>query len=178
MSRRLTKRLRITNYTLCLLLLLLFAFCLAGCAKKIEKSSGSNAYLKESFADSISIHTDKKIAIEYCPDNTCDLIESPKIDSSDAVSDFALLYLNFISDHYSLDRWREKEETHKLVQKVINGRVADECRRGQEDEILRCVMQKLAQDQEIRVAFVRYDENVRNEASINLSDEITKIRLR
>lgn len=107
--------------TVVLWLLLSFGMAMA------NAESSATLQLQERFPDSVKFQTDKRLSMEFCPDNTCDLFETKRSTSVEALSDFAFLYLYFFSDYFVLVDWRAEDAARNTASVLLKKYSADKC---------------------------------------------------
>ena len=105
--------------------------------------------------------TQKLKVVEYCPDNTCDIIEAPAGLPNEIFNDFAFLFLSYASGYIYLKKPFDKsrpflEEAKRFFPHVVERR-KHQCR-GDELEIVSCILNKMADDYGIKIYFSRFDE--------------------
>ena len=99
--------------------------------------------------------------VQYCPDNTCDIIEAPASIPNEIFNDFAFLFLRYASGYVYLKKPFDKprpflEEAKRFLPHVIERR-KQQCR-GDELEVVSCILNKMADDYGIKIYFSRFDE--------------------
>lgn len=104
--------------------------------------------------------------IEYCPDQTCDVLEFPANVKSEEVAKFSTIFFGFGSGYYSLDKFRKKNKS--LLNKLIKEQKS-ECSKS--TNIGHCLIKKMAKNLSIRLFSVNYDEGQRCEVE-NLFEDI------
>lgn len=112
--------------------------------------------LQEKFPDSVKLHhTDKQHSLEFCPDNTCDLFVTKRSTSVELLSDFALLYLYFFSDYFSLADWRADDETKSAVTEILSKYQNSKCTNESDAVTAQCFLRSWASGNAI--AFTGFD---------------------
>lgn len=152
-----------------LLSIVLSAFA---CDFKAQDDALALKALKKFFGDSLTVQKNGALTIEYCPDNTCEIFRSPNSNAADPASDFAYLYLYFVSEYHYLTDWKKNPEAKTIAINILERN--RRCPKAQENIRANCVLRLLSEKYSIKAAFVRYDESVRNEEAINLEAEISK----
>ncbi len=142
--------------TVVLWLLLSFGMAMA------NAESSATLQLQERFPDSVKFQTDKRLSMEFCPDNTCDLFETKRSTSVEALSDFAFLYLYFFSDYFVLVDWRAEDAARNTASVLLKKYSADKCANSSEMVIAQCLLRDWAKRSEIRLYWVRHDEKGRH----------------
>jgi hypothetical protein len=108
----------------------------------------------------VRVDKNKKI-IEYCPDNTCNIISAPASVNKVALEDFAVLYFSYASGYIYLGgsfdgkapyRLRSQEKVKEIVSRQRSG-----CK-GSELAVISCIMLRLVGQEQIKIAFSRFDE--------------------
>ena len=113
------------------------------------------------FPNSIQINAGGGPSIEFCPDNTCHYFVGDKKISLETVKDFAYLYIYFFSDYFVLDEWRNRKESIITARKILSKPIYKGCKKD-EGEAARCILRRMAQSDQVKLYFVRYDEGKRN----------------
>ena len=136
--------------------------------------------IRATFPDSITIRTNKSRSAEFCPDNTCEVFKTTKIGPMESLADFTYLFLYFFSDYYVLEEWRNQPGAGVIAEEILSKKMYQRrCERDATTGIrARCLLQYLARRHQIRIYFVRYDENVRATVPITLSKALAEIRVR
>ena len=126
------------------------------------KSSEHFRLISESFSDSLDVvfQTDHAF-LEFCPDNTCDLVVFEKDSPESSLLDFGFIYIYYFSDYYILEKWREKDESKLLASQVLESKVYASCRNPSETEWARCILHLLGEQYQVKIYAVRYDEGER-----------------
>jgi len=125
--------------------------------------------------EGVTIDNEAGMRIEYCPDNTCDSFSSG-VNSTTDVLDFALLYLLFVSDHFTIQEIRSTSEAQAALKVALDRARNEGCDSGEEELVAQCRLRTLAERSQIKITFVRYDEMQRNEVPQNLEDELRRLR--
>lgn len=99
--------------------------------------------------------------IEYCPDNPCEIISTPRSTDKQVFEDFAVLFFSYASGYIYLEKSYDntipyRKQTKDKVKEII-ARQRNECK-GEELAVVSCIMQRLARDYKIRASFSRFDE--------------------
>jgi hypothetical protein len=111
---------------------------------------------------SIEVKIGDEISIEFCPDNTCDLFTASKGVSLESLKDFAYLYIYFFSDYYELEKWRGNKEPGLIAKQILSKPNYQVCGKETDEDAARCVLRQLGQKGQVKLYFVRYDENKQN----------------
>lgn len=154
-------------------LMLLTVLSIMGCDVKSENETLALTNLKKSFGDSVKVQKSPSLVVEYCPDNTCEIFKSTNAQAQGQVSDFAYLYLYFVSKYYYLNDWKKLLETKTVAIDILKR--YRQCPETTEPVWASCVLKSLSDKHSIRPAFVRYDEHVRDEEPIDLEAELSQI---
>ena len=154
-------------------LLLILAVSFLGCESKPKETEVTALQsLQKVFGESVAVKKNGSLIIEFCPDNTCEIFRTPNTNALEPISDFAYLYLFFVSQYYYLTDWKKNPEAKIIAIDILKRNRA--CPETQEKAWGNCVLKSLSSKHSIKVAFVRYDEQVRSEESINLEAELSK----
>lgn len=124
----------------------------------------------------IQVKIGDEISIEFCPDNTCDLFTGSKGVSLESLKDFAYLYIYFFSDYYQLEKWRGSKEPRLIAKQILSKPNYQVCKMENDEDAARCVLRQLAQKGQIKLYFVRYDENTRNIVSKDIFEATAAAR--
>ena len=109
-----------------------------------------------------SIQVDeKRMVIEFCPDNTCDGFVATRGVSLETLKDFSYLYLQFFSDFYVLQEWRNRKESLTVAERVLSKADYRECRPKDDQTMALCVLTSLSRGGRISLLSIRYDEKRR-----------------
>jgi hypothetical protein len=128
--------------------------------------------LGEFLGQSLSVKRNGKLAIEYCPDNTCELIRGGKGTDPTKVADFAFLYFFFVSDYAYLEDLRtlvSRKHAESLVAKYSGTSL------GGVEERAVAVLRRLGRDVRVSLFFVRFDEGERHLVPLTLEEELSKL---
>lgn len=159
------------------LIILTFLISFFSCAKQPKINSQDNDSMKileEMFTDNIRFKkNNSSISIEYCPDNTCDKFSTTLENSSQKLSDFAYLYLYYVSSYIYLKKFKNK--TGKKYVSGIIKRNSDKCEDDSEIDLAKCTLKTLAKDYSIIVTFIRFDEGGSFEIPCDLNDELKRL---
>lgn len=135
----------------------------------------SSTILRQLLGDALNISRKKVTAIEYCPDNTCEVFRIRTKGTQQALADFAFLYLYHVSDYEVLSEFREMpkaKESAKLIRTEKRGKKCEGFREGQ---AVKCILRELAARHSISLGLVRYDERARIEEPMDLETELARI---
>lgn len=96
--------------------------------------------------------------VEYCPDETCDVLRTRKRIQSREIKKIALAHLLYLSDYSYLQDWKSDIKVKAEVDEFLTEEMSDDCRRlsGKDGSI--CVLRRLTRKFELEFIFVRYDE--------------------
>jgi len=116
----------------------------------------------------VEIRSRGTMSIEYCPDNTCDgFVGSTRGATIENLADFAHIYLFYVSRYVYLEDARLKPNARALVIEALQ-RHTDGCPSSPELAAARCVLEKISEEDDVRVVSVRFDENTRTENVVDL----------
>lgn len=125
--------------------------------------------LTSQFPDAIQLKINGKKSVEFCPDNTCDLVVAIKSVSIDTLKDFTYLYIYFFSDYYVLDDWRKSKRPMLIAENILSKKKYQACRNSNQKEAASCLLRRLSRKNHIELFFVRYDENIRSVVQIDVN---------
>ncbi|MDC8785901.1 hypothetical protein [Roseateles koreensis] len=118
--------------------------------------------------DAVKAFRDSKyLWIEYCPDNTCDVIRtSAKVDI-DAFASLASAYYFYFSRYEYLKQWQSDVGLgHKIDKKLISLARQEECSGLAGKDLARCRLTGLERQSGLQILFIRYDEQSRSKLRI------------
>lgn len=163
---------RVLGWLSLAILLLVSALGIPGCNVEPGEEDRALTSLKKRFGQNITIKKTEFLVIEYCPDNTCEIFKTPNADAVGAVSDFAYLYLYFVSKYYYLTDWKKLPEAKAIAIDILKR--YRQCPETTHQTWVGCVLKFLSDKYSIKPTFVRYDEQVRNEEPIDLEVELAR----
>ena len=157
----------------------LLALALLGLAGHLgaasETSQPSESALRASFgplSPSIAIRTERgQRVLEYCPDNTCERFVAPS-SSSQALADFAFLYLYKVSGYFYLAEFKKVEAPARA--KFLAARHSRRCPQPEESNAIACLLRFLQHENHIRISFTRQDEGQVSVVPVNLEEELRR----
>ncbi len=114
-------------------------------------------------------------SVSYCPDQTCDVIRAPGTTSSKTMSDFALIYLYYVSDYAYLKDFVLRARPHVLKALERNN---GNCRRSSEFARAACVLSTVARKNGMKFRLQRYDEGRMNETELEPGDHLGEKHIR
>ncbi|MBU0679886.1 MAG: hypothetical protein KKD73_00540 [Proteobacteria bacterium] len=145
----------------------LFVLSLGSCANAEQLNAVE--VISASFPDSIEIKRNGNCSIEFCPDNTCEFYEAKKDVSYEELADFFYIYTYFFSDYYTLNEWRNKDEARETARKVLARDAYKQCKGKNDMMTAQCILLKISNGQNIKMYFVRDDENERHLVPIDIA---------
>lgn len=152
----------------------LLSFLLPGLA---FGETGSEELLRQALGDAVNVQEDMTGAtVEYCPDNTCEIFRGQGEKKKLPVSDFAYLYLYYVSDYVSLSDVRKSHEARHGAEQLLKQIGKGTCDQGSQIDTIKCVLRQLAKRHSISLVFARYDEKVRNEVPKALERELSRLK--
>lgn len=118
-------------------------------------------------------HSVKYLWVEYCPDNTCDVIRTRKNANVDDFKILAVAYFFYFSPFEYLKEWKTDVE----IRRVLNTKLADlgsrnACSALEGKELARCRLSELERRSGLQILFVRYDEGTRRSMSIPTNEAL------
>jgi hypothetical protein len=132
--------------------------------------------LRKEFGGAIEMYQNAHgTTIEYCPFNTCDAFSSSD-HQKNRLADFVYMYFYYLptSNHPSVFEFR-KSCGDKYVDRIIE-RNSECCKNVLGNKQVKCVLERMAMKHKIRLKFVRYDEQQRNEVLVDLKTEFDKLQ--
>lgn len=97
-------------------------------------------------------------SIEYCPDNTCDLIRVSGSVSEADVGLLALGYFVYFSPYTYLAEWQKSRRLENSIRDRIAGMPGATCPSSSEEKVVACRLRSLAKAGQLRIFSVRFDE--------------------
>jgi len=127
--------------------------------------------LKKNYSVEVGESPDRKLSIEFCPDNTCDLFVADKGTSLGELDDFVYLYTLFFSDFYTLNEWKKFDSSLSVAKKILSKKKYQLFLDNSKSdlEIAKNVLCYLYKERKIKLYYIRYDEGVRNVSQTNLT---------
>ena len=121
--------------------------------------------------------TGTHVAVEFCPDNTCDIIRAPSITTMKILNDFSYLFFYYASGYTYLAISTNQslpfiQSGSKLAKEIIR-RNSGKCKQSDEFELASCVLNNLANENKIQLYFSRYDEGENFESEKNLIESLS-----
>lgn len=142
--------------------------CTVSIAKPRQEQLEPDSPLRSIPGDVVKAFRDSKyLWIEYCPDNTCDVIKtSGKVDI-DAFASLASAYYFYFSRYEYLKQWQsDVERGHKIDTKLIALARQEECSGLAGKDLARCRLTSLERLSGLQILFIRYDERSRSKLRI------------
>jgi hypothetical protein len=142
--------------------------CSVSLAKPKMEQLGSDSPLRSIPGDAVKAFRDPKyLWIEYCPDNTCDVIRtSAKLDI-DAFASLASAYYFHFSRYEYLKQWQSDIDLGKAIDgKLIALNRQRTCEGLAGKELARCRLTGLERLNGLQILFIRYDEGSRSKLRI------------
>lgn len=134
----------------------------------------SDSLLKSMPGDAIkAFRNSEYIWIEYCPDNTCDVIRtSAKVDAV-AFGILASSYYFYFSRYLYLEQWQGDVERGKAVDAKLAALARKEkCSELVGRDLARCLLRDLERRSGLQIFFVRDDERARSRLRIQTKDAL------
>jgi len=137
--------------------------------------------LRELIPDITLKESNTQKIVEYCPDNTCNIIKAPKNISNQTLGDFSFLYLYYASGCIHLIKSYDNSvpfhESARKYTPIVMAKYKHLCK-GDELETASCIMLKLAKQNNIQLYFSRYDEGHKSTTYESNDDSLRTERLR
>jgi len=120
-------------------------------------------------------------SVEFCPDNTCEIIRAPSSVQMKRLSDFTYLYLYYASGYTYLAISSNQSDPfiksgRELANEIVRSNVGS-YKQTEELELASCVLNNLAKGNNIHLIFSRYDEGERFESEENLTESLSVNKL-
>ena len=150
-----------------------FSFCVV-CLLYISRDAIGDADYSGSSVGSIGVvHANNKyIWIEYCPDNTCDVLRAPVGFPEDKLVVLGGAYFYYFSGYYNLEGWRRDLNVKRGVDKGILSLAGRGCKSMHGRELAKCEMLRWGRKHHMNLISVRYDEGLRVANKIKLEDAL------
>ena len=100
----------------------------------------------------------KFIWVEYCPDNTCDVLRASAAVPSDKFIDLALAYYVYFSPYEYLKEWQRGLSAANVVDSRLKQSGHRSCQTLSGKQLAKCEMKASARESRLQVFFVRFDE--------------------
>lgn len=109
-------------------------------------------------------------SVNYCPDNTCDLIQVSTSLKEDEVRSLALGFFIYFSGYIYLNQWQEEARRNESMQMELRLLSTPRCHFRDGKQLVKCRFRELASKGKLKVFFVRFDEGKRSAKQLRLSD--------
>jgi hypothetical protein len=120
---------------------------------------------------SAKIYKDSKfIWIEYCPDNTCDVLRAKSGISKTKFSDLALAYYFYYSQYIYLKSWQQDLSTVKFLDAQLSKYSDKSCHLLSRKDLARCVLIAMQRDDKLALFFTRIDEGRKLTKQLSLKE--------
>jgi hypothetical protein len=129
-------------------------------------------------SESITIRRSNNLhIIEFCPDNTCEVIKSPDTNKLKDIKDFTYLYIYYASGLTLLATSTNDNAPffisgNKIATQILKNH-AETCSQNTELELASCVLNNMARNNNITISFFRYDEGKQNVSRQNIESELS-----
>jgi hypothetical protein len=111
-------------------------------------------------------------SVQYCPDNTCDLLKfSTSLNEKD-LERLVLGYFVYISSYIYLKEWQENAREDEEIQSEIRYLINEECPKRGGKQLVECRLRELMSIEKLTVFHIRYDEGIRSAVRVYLDDVI------
>lgn len=110
--------------------------------------------------------------IEYCPDNTCEVVRVKRGVSSEKLRFIFSGYILFGSKYIYLDEWRRNVNYSEIAKCFPEKIIPQECKSYQGRDFIKCGISKTINDVDARGFFVRFDEGSTSRVNIDLINEV------
>lgn len=108
--------------------------------------------------------------VQYCPDNTCDLLEISTLVNESDVRRLALGFFVYFSSYAYLRKWQEDVHENEAIQVEIQYLISKECPIQNAKELVECRLRELSNTQKVAIFFVRFDEGNKVVTRLQLDD--------
>jgi hypothetical protein len=88
-------------------------------APKPKQWPGSRRALQGELGASVTFKDARNRSVEYCPDNTCDVFTMRGAGDTGALSDFAFMYLFFVSEYGALEDFKHSSRADRLATVIL-----------------------------------------------------------
>jgi len=114
-------------------------------------------------------------AIEFCPDNTCDLFVDMKQVGRETLSDFTFIFLYFFSDFSVLNELRKFPELAESAERILSKPKYNLSKEEKTKDKARRLLKCLAKGDKIMLYYVCYDEGFRAKEKMELNELLKTI---
>lgn len=108
--------------------------------------------------------------VQYCPDNTCDLLEISTSVNEQDVQRLALGFFVYYSSYLYLKIWQENARRDEAIQKEIHYLTNEMCPAQSVKQLVDCRFRELMATRKLAVFYVRFDEGERAAIRLRLDD--------
>lgn len=109
-------------------------------------------------------------SIQYCPDNTCDLLQISTAVNENDVQRLALGFFVYFSSYIYLNQWQEETRRNEAVQMEIRRLSNATCSIQNTKQLVECRLRELSSTRKLEIFFIRFDEGERKVTRLHLSD--------
>lgn len=109
-------------------------------------------------------------SVQYCPDNTCDLLEISTTLSKQDVERLTLGYFVYFSSFIYLKEWQENARSNEDMQNEIRYLINRTCPIQNPKQLVECRVRELTATGELMMFYVRFDEGTRTSTRLQLED--------
>ncbi|MDP3662176.1 MAG: hypothetical protein U1D41_03025 [Nitrosomonas sp.] len=109
-------------------------------------------------------------SIQYCPDNTCDLLQISIAVNENDVQRLALGFFVYFSSYIYLNQWQEETRENEAFQMEIKRLSNAACPIQNTKQLVECRLRELSSTRKLEIFFIRFDEGERKVIRLHLSD--------
>ena len=112
--------------------------------------------------------------IEYCPDQTCEIIQAPISTWYQSIGDFSYLYLYYFSPYDALKKTSDESEPFRKAGtkyiKDITKRNRGECEEKDDKDLASCILRTMSSKNNIQIYSSRHEKGIENLTPLNLRE--------
>ena len=109
-------------------------------------------------------------SVQYCPDNTCDLLQISTAVNENDVHRLVLGFFVYFSSYIYLNQWQEETRRNEAVQMEIRRLSNATCPVQNTKQLVECRLRELSSTRKLEIFFIRFDEGERKVTRLHLSD--------
>jgi hypothetical protein len=110
--------------------------------------------------------------IEFCPDNTCEVIRTKNTAQHEQLAVLAVGYFLFTSKYSYLKSWQNDSKNKATFSRNLLSHSVGTCKISESKDRVPCLLQKINENISGELLFVRFDEGQINSKKLNLGKEL------
>lgn len=144
---------------LCMVLFLGCSLAEASPPIKTQPIEAGSVLEKMPEAKASAFRNKKYLWIEYCPDNTCDVLRTSAEADPKVFATLGGAYYFYFSRYIYLEDWKRNENIRLVVEENLNRIKPEEvCGSLSGKRLAKCLLERLEKKYGLQVLFVRFDE--------------------